>query len=122
MSTAIFADSPSFRISPVMSQSFAGSSRPAAGIGLLLLTMVCLSGCAPVRHYGEAAAAARREQNDLQARATMAATCDIAVASYLRELSPRERQGVALICPDPAAAAGLPELLVAPDRPGWGAF
>lgn len=82
---------------------------------MLLLTVLPLGGCDTVRHWGEAGAAARREQNDLQARATMAATCDIAIASYLRELNPRERQGVALICPPPDAAAGLPELLIAPE-------
>lgn len=83
----------------------------AAGLALALL----LPGCSTVRHYGEAAAAARREQNDLQARGTMAAVCDIAIASYLRELDARERQGVTLICPPADAAAGLPELLVAPE-------
>ncbi len=93
---------------------------PARLSAALLAALLLLPGCDTVRHWGEAGAAARREQNDLQARATMAATCDIAIASYLRELSPRERQGVALICPPPAPAGGLPELLAAPDRPGWG--
>ncbi len=36
--------------------------------------------------------------NDLQARATMAATCDIALGAYFRELSPIERRYAGLVC------------------------
>jgi hypothetical protein len=36
--------------------------------------------------------------NDMQARATMAATCDIALGTYFRELSPMERRYAGLVC------------------------
>ena len=48
--------------------------------------------------------------NDMQARPTMAATCDIALGAYFRELSAVERQYAGLVCggvpPEPALAAG----------------
>jgi hypothetical protein len=49
--------------------------------------------------------------NDMQARATMAATCDIALGAYFRELSALERQYAALVCggvPAPGVSAMLP--------------
>jgi hypothetical protein len=63
-------------------------------IGLLLL----LPACAEVQSYGQTAIEQRRTMNDMQARATMAATCDIALGAYFRELSQLERQYVALVC------------------------
>lgn len=83
--------------------------------GLLTLAgLLLLTGCDAVRHYGEAAAAARREQNDLQTRGTMAAVCDIPVASYYRVLDARDRQAVDLIC-EPAGAVVLPARLATPE-------
>ena len=73
-----------------------------------LLVLVSLSACAEVQTYGAAAIEQRRMMNDLQARATMAATCDIALGAYFRELSPVERSYVGVVCggqpgqPDPA--------------------
>ncbi len=77
-----------------------------ASFGLL----ATLAGCAQVQTLGMAAIEQRRQMNDMQARATMAATCDIALGAYFRELSETERQYAALVCggifPDaPAAAA-----------------
>ena len=48
--------------------------------------------------YGAAAIEQRRVMNDLQARATMAATCDIALGAYFRELSPMEQRYAGLVC------------------------
>jgi len=77
--------------------------RNVAVIALPLL----LGACQAVQTYGAAAIEARRQMNDMQARATMAATCDIALGAYFRELSEMERKYVALVCggvvPDGAA-------------------
>jgi hypothetical protein len=60
--------------------------------------LLLLSACAEVQTYGAAAVEQRRVMNDLQARATMAATCDIALGAYFRELSPIERRYAGLVC------------------------
>ncbi|MFO1073318.1 MAG: hypothetical protein U1E17_11735 [Geminicoccaceae bacterium] len=65
---------------------------------LALAMLVALSGCAEVQTYGAVAIEQRRTMNDLQARATMAATCDIALGAYFRELSPVERRYAGLVC------------------------
>lgn len=80
-----------------------------------MLALSGLSGCDTIRHYGEAAAAARRQQNDLQARATVAAACDVALASYWRALGPRERQALYLLCAPASVIEGLPQQLAAPE-------
>ncbi len=71
-----------------------------------------LAGCAQVQTLGMAAIEQRRQMNDMQARATMAATCDIALGAYFRELSEIERQYAGLVCggayPDAASSAGTP--------------
>ncbi len=59
---------------------------------------ILLSGCATVSTYGAAAIEQRRIMNDQQARATMAATCDIALGAYFRELSEAERTYAGLVC------------------------
>ena len=73
---------------------------------LALAMLVALSGCAEVQTYGAVAIEQRRTMNDLQARATMAATCDIALGAYFRELSPMEQRYAGLVCggifPEPA--------------------
>ena len=67
-------------------------------IGLILTV---LGGCTDFHLLGAAAIEKRRAINDLQARATMAAACDIAVGAYFRELSDLERRYVALVCGGP---------------------
>jgi hypothetical protein len=83
---------------------------PPAAATLLLLLPLPLAACAEVGTYGAAAIEQRRVMNDLQARATMAATCDIALGAYFRELSDAERRYVGLVCggmfPRPPAEEG----------------
>ena len=57
-----------------------------------------LTACTEVQTYGAAAIEQRRVMNDLQARATMAATCDIALGACFRELSPMEQRYAGLVC------------------------
>jgi hypothetical protein len=64
----------------------------------MLSALMLLSACAEVQTYGAAAIQQRRSMNDMQARATMAATCDIALGAYFRELSPMERRYAGLVC------------------------
>lgn len=66
-------------------------------LAFLLLT-TGLAGCTEVRTYSSALIEQRRVMNDMQARATMAATCDIALGAYFRELSPMERRYAGLVC------------------------
>ncbi len=68
------------------------------GLSLSVLALLILSGCATVSTYGAAAIEQRRIMNDQQARATMAATCDIALGAYFRELSEAERTYAGLVC------------------------
>jgi hypothetical protein len=72
----------------------------------ILLLLGLLSGCAEVQSHGAVAIEQRRVMNDMQARATMAATCDISLGAYFRELSALERQYAGLVCgglpPSPA--------------------
>ena len=63
-----------------------------------VLALSLLAACAEVQAYGSAAIEQRRTMNDLQARATMAATCDISLGAYLRELSPMEQHYAGLVC------------------------
>lgn len=91
--------------------------------------LLLLAGCAEVQQIGMAAIEQRRVMNDMQARATMAATCDIALGAYFRELSEVERKYAALVCGGqfPDAGPSLParlgvdsasgRLLVAPAAP-----
>ena len=60
--------------------------------------LLLLSACAEVQTYGSAVIEERRTMNDMQARATMAATCDIALGAYFRELSPMEQRYAGLVC------------------------
>ena len=64
----------------------------------LLSMLLALAACTEVQTYGAAAVEQRRAMNDLQARATMAATCDIALGAYFRELSPMEQRYAGLVC------------------------
>lgn len=65
---------------------------------LPLAALALLPACAEVQAYGAAVVQQRRMMNDLQARATMAATCDISLGAYFRELSPIERRFAGLVC------------------------
>lgn len=65
---------------------------------LVLVLLLVPVGCTQVGTYGGVAIDQRRQMNDLQARATMAATCDISLGAYWRELSELERQYAGLVC------------------------
>ena len=65
---------------------------------LLPLALLLPGACAQIGGYGTVAVEQRRTMNDMQARATMAATCDIALGAYFRELSDQERRYVGLVC------------------------
>ena len=64
----------------------------------MLVAASLLSACTEVGTYGAVAVEQRRTMNDMQARATMAATCDIALGAYFRELSPMEQRYAGLVC------------------------
>jgi hypothetical protein len=63
-----------------------------------ILAPLALAACTEVLAIGNSAIQQRRMMNDLQARFTMAATCDISLGSYFRELSELERHYVGLVC------------------------
>lgn len=65
---------------------------------LVLVPLLALGACAQLTTYGTVAIEQRRVMNDMQARAAMAATCDMALGAYFRELSPIERQYAGLVC------------------------
>lgn len=83
---------------------------------IALAALTLLTACAEVRTYGAVAVEKRRLMNDMQARFTMAATCDISLGAYFRELSETERRYAALVCggQSPDLATRLPEPLRAP--------
>jgi len=65
---------------------------------VLLGPLIFLSACADIQTFGSLAIEQRRIMNDMQARTTMHATCDISVGAYFRELNDGERRFTALIC------------------------
>ncbi len=65
---------------------------------VMIAAITLLSACTEVQTYGALAMEQRRTMNDIQARATMAATCDIALGAYFRELSPVEQRYAGLVC------------------------
>lgn len=71
-------------------------------LGLLAL-LPLLGACAEVRTLGASAVEQRRVMNDMQARATMAAVCDISLGAYMRELNEIERTYAGLVCGDTIA-------------------
>ena len=79
---------------------------------LLALSAAVLPACTDVQSFGQAAIEQRRTMNDMQARATMAASCDISLGAYFRELSALERQYVGLVC------GGVPPVPAEPGRAG----
>ena len=76
---------------------------------VLMAGLPLLGACSDLQALGATAAEHRRVMNDMQARATMAALCDISLGAYLRELNELERRFAGLACGD---TAGL--VLVAP--------
>jgi hypothetical protein len=83
-----------------------------------------IGACSDVQMVGATAVEQRQVMNDMQARATMAAVCDISLGAYFRELNEIERRYAGLVCGDVAimqaplpsrvsAAAPLPKQLVA---------
>ncbi len=84
--------------------------RTLIGVAVLL---PLLAACSDVRMLGAAAAEKRRVMNDMQARASMAAVCDMSLGAYLRELNAVERRYAGLVCGDVEAmqAALMPERL-----------
>ena len=76
--------------------------KPLAAIALLAV----LAGCADVRTLGSVAIEQRKIANDMQARATLAATCDISIGAALRELNEVERRYVMMVCGDLDAMTG----------------
>ena len=83
------------------------------GRGLLMLVagLPLLGACSDLQTLGAAAVEQRRVMNDMQARATMAAVCDISLGAYLRELNDLERTYAGLVCG--GAGTALPERLAA---------
>ncbi len=61
-------------------------------IALFLAVAFSLTGCAEVYSFSASAIEQRRVMNDMQARGTMAAVCDIAIGSYFRILTDTERR------------------------------
>ncbi len=70
------------------------------------MALPILPACAEVQSLGQSTIEQRRVMNDMQARATMAASCDISLGAYFRELSPLERQYVGLVCGGAPALPG----------------
>lgn len=60
--------------------------------------VVLLAGCAEFRSVGSLAIEQRRVANDMQARATMAAVCDLSIGAFYRELTFAERVLAAQVC------------------------
>jgi len=94
--------------------------------GIVLLAVALLGACSDVEMLGATAAEKRRMMNDMQARATMAAVCDISLGAYLRELNAVERRYAGLVCGDAQAiqaaalsTMGLPEQLRASEPTAW---
>jgi hypothetical protein len=65
-----------------------------------LLVVLLLGACSDVKMLGATAVEKRRIMNDMQARATMAAVCDISLGAYFRELNMIERRYAGLVCGD----------------------
>ncbi len=65
---------------------------------LPIVVLAALPACTQIETLSAAAIQQRRAMNDLQARLTLAATCDISLGAYFRELSELERHYVGLVC------------------------
>lgn len=78
------------------------------------LLLALLPACTQVESFSTVAVQQRRMMNDLQARLTMAATCDISLGSYFRELSELERHYVGLVCGGVLPPLSVPSMRAAP--------
>ena len=70
-----------------------------------------LGACAQADTYGTLLAEKRRLMNDQQARLTLAATCDISLGAFYRQLNALEQHYAELVCgglPPEAAALVTP--------------
>ena len=67
-------------------------------VPLLAFALTVLAGCTDIAQFGAIAIENRRTMNDIQARATLSATCDISIGAYFRELNEVERRYTALVC------------------------
>ncbi len=74
-----------------------------AVLALVAPLAVLVAGCSDLQAIGATAAEHRRVMNDMQARATVAAVCDISLGAYLRELNEIERTYAGLVCGDAEA-------------------
>jgi hypothetical protein len=83
---------------------------------IAIACLLAVTACTEVQTYGAVAVEQRRTMNDLQARATMAATCDIALGAYFRELSPMEQRYAGLVCGGIFPEASEPRLPVTAGR------
>jgi Na+-transporting NADH:ubiquinone oxidoreductase subunit NqrD len=82
-------------------------------LGLSVL-LPLVAACSDVQMLGATVVEQRRVMNDMQARANMAAVCDISLGAYFRELNELERRYAGLVCGDVVIMqAPLPEQLVA---------
>ena len=70
--------------------------RPLAAI----LALATLSGCADFATIGAAGIERRKIINDMQARGTLAAVCDISLGAFMRELNNVEQQYALMVCGD----------------------
>ena len=87
--------------------------RPCLPFVPLMVLLPLLAACNNVLPFGAMAIEQRRTMNDLQARATIAASCDISLGAYYRALSESERRYIALAC----AADGAPQAVILPPEP-----
>jgi hypothetical protein len=93
---------------------------------IAVLVVSLLGACGDVQMLGATAAEKRRTMNDMQARTTMAAVCDISLGAYLRELNAVERRYAGLVCGDAQAIQAaalamieLPEQFRASEPTAW---
>ena len=71
----------------------------AALVGAVIVGVVgLLAGCSTVQAYGQRGIDERRNMNDLQARGTLAALCDISVGSMYRTMTLDEQGVVRRVC------------------------
>ncbi|MGF1476167.1 MAG: hypothetical protein ACFB6S_11450 [Geminicoccaceae bacterium] len=65
---------------------------------VVIVLILSLGACTRVSTLTASALEHRRTMNDIQARSTLAATCDLSIGSFYRELSDAERAYAALVC------------------------
>lgn len=88
---------------------------------LLVLPLLATTACTDLQIAGSTAIEQRRVMNDLQARATMAAVCDVSLGAYYRELNGYEREFAGIVCGADPRRPVLPEQLVV-DETGSAVF